>query len=414
MRHLSKEEFRVLTAIEMGMKNHEIVPVVLITSIARLRHSGISKLLGNLLRFKLISHDRQSYDGYKLTYMGYDILALHTLVSRDIIAAVGNKIGVGKESDIFMAQDSSGNQVVLKLHRLGRTSFRAVKQKRDYLKGRQKTNWLYLSRLSALKEFAFMKALHAHGFRTPVPIDSNRHCIVMSLVPGYPLYQVIAGEMEAPDRVLDQCIDILKRLARCGLIHGDFNEFNLMVNNEDSTVTLIDFPQMVSTSHRNAAELFDRDAECLVRYFSKKMKLNITRADLPTLASSLEEGCGEERLDVAAQASGFSEEHEQALQSYYEQAILQQQEDGDPQDQDACIKEAEFVDEEETVEDGDETLTIDASVDASIGADYHGDMSALGSDSCFADDSEGYSSAGINSFSLPVREKNYFRWRLWL
>eukprot|EP01043_Picozoa_sp_COSAG02_P024265 COSAG02_NODE_1322_length_13259_cov_71.269985_2_plen_39_part_00 len=36
-----------------------------------------------------------------------------------------------------------------------------------------------------------------------------------------------------------------------GLIHSDFNEFNLMVD-EEQTVTVIDFPQMVSISHRNA------------------------------------------------------------------------------------------------------------------------------------------------------------------
>ena len=47
--------------------------------------------------------------------------------------------------------------LAMKLHRLGRTSFRAVKSKRDYLRHRRSFNWLYLSRLAALKEFAFMK-----------------------------------------------------------------------------------------------------------------------------------------------------------------------------------------------------------------------------------------------------------------
>ena len=41
--------------------------------------------------------------------------------------------------------------------RLGRTSFRQLKNKRDYHKHRKNTSWLYLSRLSATKEFAFMK-----------------------------------------------------------------------------------------------------------------------------------------------------------------------------------------------------------------------------------------------------------------
>ena len=31
LRYLTKEDFRVLTAIEMGMRNHEIVPVELVS-----------------------------------------------------------------------------------------------------------------------------------------------------------------------------------------------------------------------------------------------------------------------------------------------------------------------------------------------------------------------------------------------
>lgn len=41
-------------------------------------------------------------------------------------------------------------------------------------------------------------------------------------------------------------------LARHGLIHGDFNEFNLILDETGPSFTLIDFPQMVSTSHENA------------------------------------------------------------------------------------------------------------------------------------------------------------------
>ena len=72
----------------------------------------------------------------------------------------------------------------MKLHRLGRTSFRAVKSKRDYLRHRNNYNWLYLSRFAALKEFSFMKALKEHDFPVPNAVDCNRHCVLMSLVPG--------------------------------------------------------------------------------------------------------------------------------------------------------------------------------------------------------------------------------------
>jgi RIO-like serine/threonine protein kinase len=37
----------------------------------------------------------------RLTYMGYDFLAIKALVARGHISGVGRQIGVGKESDIF-------------------------------------------------------------------------------------------------------------------------------------------------------------------------------------------------------------------------------------------------------------------------------------------------------------------------
>lgn len=55
---------------------------------------------------------------------------------------------------------------------------------------------------------------------------------------------------------------LIIRLAEHGLVHGDFNEFNLMID-DDEKVTMIDFPQMVSTSHANAKFYFERDVNCI-------------------------------------------------------------------------------------------------------------------------------------------------------
>lgn len=41
-----------------------------------------------------------SDNGYKLTYMGLDYLALRVFVNRGTIAGVGRRIGVGKESGL--------------------------------------------------------------------------------------------------------------------------------------------------------------------------------------------------------------------------------------------------------------------------------------------------------------------------
>jgi hypothetical protein len=89
------------------------------------------------------------------------------------------------------------------------------------------------------------------------------------LLPPLPLLLLLLlllqiRELGHPGYVYSQAMDLIHRLAACGLVHCDFNEFNLLIN-EQEHLTLIDFPQMVSVSHANAEELFDRDVECIVR-----------------------------------------------------------------------------------------------------------------------------------------------------
>lgn len=195
---------------------------------------------------------------------------------------------MGKESDIYIAQTEAGDEVILKFHRLGRVSFRAVKNKRDYLQHRKSASWLYMSRLAALREYAFMKALHTNGFPTPTPIDQNRHVVLMSRVDGFPMFQVKQGNMAEPEKVFPVCIDLIVRMASRGLVHCDFNEFNLMIN-EGGKVTLIDFPQMISTSHANAKDMFERDVNGVVKFFAMKMHYVPEESEIPKFEEVLAE-----------------------------------------------------------------------------------------------------------------------------
>jgi len=144
-----------------------------------------------------------------------------------IVDRVGRKIGEGKESDVYEAfRDSDGMRLVIKLHRLGKTSFKAVKSKRDYLQAGTKSagNWLNLSRLAAKREWDFMQLIHtdmADEVVVPLPLDWNRHAIVMSLAPGMPLYQLAAaGCLGGPEQtaiVYNKCAELPRALARRGI-----------------------------------------------------------------------------------------------------------------------------------------------------------------------------------------------------
>merc|ERR1711936_539651 len=124
----------------------------------------------------------------------------------------------------------------------------------------------------------------------------------MQLCPGYVLNQVT--EIIDPARVFTQLMNVLVRLAAAGLIHGDFNEFNVMLA-EDYQLSVIDFPQMVSTSHINAEMLFDRDLKCIESFFKRRYHFEANEK-LPSLSEIKKLS----NLDEDVKASGFTVEIE--------------------------------------------------------------------------------------------------------
>ncbi|KAL5534148.1 hypothetical protein ACEPAG_609 [Sanghuangporus baumii] len=344
LRYVTSDEFRVLTAVEMGSKNHEVVPTILIAKIAGLRGGGVNKMLGSLAKRNLVAKVQNSkYDGYRLTYGGYDYLAMRALSKRDSMYSVGNQIGVGKESDIYVVADSEGKQMVLKIHRLGRVSFRAIKEKRDYMGNRKSASWMYMSRLAAQKEWAFMKVLHEHDFPVPTPIDQARHCILMEYIDAFPLRQI--AEIPSPGKLYSQLMDLIVRLAHAGLIHGDYNEFNILIHRVTGEPVIIDFPQMVSTSHENAEWYFNRDVECIRRFFRRRFRYESVL--YPRFRSTMREGEGNEesfRLDVVVAASGFSKKEMKTLEEYMESV----REEKEPEEESKANEDEEMEEEEDS------------------------------------------------------------------
>ena len=159
----------------------------------------------------------------------------------------------------------------------------------------------------------------------------------MSLIEAFPLRQIT--EVPDPAGLYSELMDMILRLARFGLIHGDFNEFNILIK-EDTvapdlelngsetassssktskalTPILIDFPQMVSIDHANAVMYFDRDVNCIKRFFQRRFHFT---SDEPgpffSDAKAHVRKNGGKRLDVEVEASGFSKKMAKELETY--------------------------------------------------------------------------------------------------
>jgi RIO kinase 2 len=206
-----------------------------------------------------------------------------------------------------------------------------------------------------------MTALRENGFPVPEPLAQSRHTIVMSLIDAFPLRQI--SSVPNPASLYAELISMILRLAQYGLIHGDFNEFNILIKEETTPKTsedqpefvtltpiLIDFPQMVSVDHANAEYYFDRDVSCIKRFFERRFHFT-SDEDGPYFkdARKLVGKDGVKRLDVSVEASGFSRKMAKELEAYMKEVGVDG--DGDP---DAARGDEDSGDDEEDNEEGSE------------------------------------------------------------
>lgn len=216
---------------------------------------------------------------------------------------------------------------------------------------------MYMSRLAALKEFEFMKALRAAGFPVPEPVGQNRHTVIMSLIDAFPMRQISKVGDAAP--LYAELLSLIVRFAQHGLIHGDFNEFNILVEErqegEDKVnliPTIIDFPQMVSIDHANAEYYFDRDVACIKRFFERRFGFT---SDEPGPFFKDVIKTITKRLDVDVQASGFSKKMAKELELYMKEHGIDGDDAGDANDAEG--REVEEDDADVHDEDNDEQDT---------------------------------------------------------
>ena len=267
-----KEDFRILMAIEIGMKRSEYVPIKDIRFYARYPIEETMYRLNRVHKQDLIIRNSAEYEvSYTLNSIGYDVLALHALVEKDIISQLGPMLGKGKESDVYSCKDDEENIFALKIYRMGRTSFKKIKLLRSLIGERSHISWLYVNRLAAKREYEALKEIYELGLDTPKPIGINRHILVMEYLQGKEL--VYYKEIDDPLYLFNQIIGQYRKIYRKKkMIHGDLGEFNIIVD-EEGNILIIDWLQWIPADHPNSSFYLHRDLSNLCNYFTKKFNL---------------------------------------------------------------------------------------------------------------------------------------------
>lgn len=130
------------------------------------------------------------------------------------------------------------------------------------------------------REYSHLWLLHRAGLPVPKPAVGPEPSQIAEA--GSVVLMEFVGEGDAPAtrlsearlsqddalRASEQSVGILVRLARLGLVHGDFSTYNLLWHG--GRVVLIDVPQMVELRSGQAArELLERDVRSLATSFRR-------------------------------------------------------------------------------------------------------------------------------------------------
>ncbi|UIP00535.1 serine/threonine-protein kinase RIO2 [Halobaculum sp. CBA1158] len=284
MAELEPEDFYLLSGVEQGMRFSEWVNVEKIPEYAGLSEENAEYRIDRCSDMGLIRRKTIQYEGYQLTFEGYDALALHTFAERETVSGMGAPLGVGKESDVYEVE--SYRPLALKFHREGYTNFREVNKERDYTADNDHVSWQYTARKAAEREYGALEDLYPN-VSVPRPIDHNRHAIVMEKLPGPELANAKLRS-EQVGGVLDLVLREMDLAYRAGYVHADMSEYNVAVSDEG--VTVFDWPQSVETGHANADELLARDVDNVVSYFRRKYPSETPSVDEGAVTDAILEG----------------------------------------------------------------------------------------------------------------------------
>ena len=214
---------------------------------------------------------RQKSANQVMLAAGLDLIAMKHFVDNNEVAALGKIIAKGKESDVYEVISESGELFALKMFRLGRTSFRAVRRKRREPLG-EVHSWIARNYTAARREFSALKRLEGVTRNVPRAIAFNRHALLLEELLGVRLSE--KPPLRSPSELLRQILDAV-RGAYMGarIVNGDLSEYNVLTDGKKAW--LIDWPQWVMVSGANANDLLKRDVSSLTRFFLRAYGIKV-------------------------------------------------------------------------------------------------------------------------------------------
>ena len=201
------------------------------------------------------------------------LMTIYDLMNAGVISEVVGVVKSGKESRLYRGKDANGEDIAIKIYLTTSAEFK--RGMLPYIEGdprfkriRRDTHSLVYA--WAQKEFKNLKLAYECGVNVPKPIAVSRNVLVMEFIGedgvSAPLLKEV--RLDDPKKTYQEVLENIKKLYKCGLIHSDLSEYNIMIHNGEAV--LFDLSQGVPLEHPLAEEFLIRDVRNLVRFFSRR------------------------------------------------------------------------------------------------------------------------------------------------
>lgn len=255
-------DYKVLKTIYRESNNYEYIPYSMLIEKLGLLNRELDETLAKLYNLRLVSKQKISKEfGYRLTFAGLDILAIKKLYSDKILKRLGIVVGEGKESNVYFGYNFSDEVIIVKFHRVGKTSYKNIRKIRGIT---YKKSWIEITVENAKREYEALKCISDNYGNVPKPYGYAYNAVVMEYIQGNELYRT---ELSDPESVLQEILSTIRIAYNyCEkTIHGDLSEYNVIIG-EEGKAYVIDWPQW----QKDNEDLLLRDLTNILYYFNKK------------------------------------------------------------------------------------------------------------------------------------------------